>query len=136
MSLTHPSTVSRVLSRPDLIGPNAGGMPRRESTAVVELECDTVILVTARKPNDELFHALKARRDDWSKAEVEDIFRIGDCHAPRQCNNAIFDGHRLAREFDSPHPQYPMPWIRERQIWGSETYPKLGDPRPVVEPTR
>jgi len=38
--------------------------------------------------------------------------------------HAIFDGHRLAREFDSPHPQYPLPFIRERQVWGHETFPK------------
>src|SRR6476620_10620804 len=55
---------------------------------------------------------------------------IGDCYAPRYLMNAIFDGHRLAREFESPHPQYPLPFIRERQIWGQETYPKLGDARP------
>jgi dimethylamine/trimethylamine dehydrogenase len=46
--------------------------------------------------------------------------------------NAIFDGHRLAREFESLHPQYPLPFIRERQIWGRETYPKLGDARPSL----
>jgi hypothetical protein len=59
--------------------------------------------------------------------------RFGDCHAPRQILNAIFDGHRLAREFDSPHPQYPLPFIRERQVWGHETFPKRGDARPGVE---
>ena len=44
------------------------------------------------------------------------MYRIGDCHAPRQILNAIFDGHRLAREFDSLHPQYPLPFIRERRL--------------------
>jgi len=53
--------------------------------------------------------------------QLKTPYRNGDCHAPRQALNAIFDGHRLAREFDSPHPQYPLPWIRERQVWQAET---------------
>ena len=53
-------------------------------------------------------------------------FRTGDCKAPAQLNQAMWDAHRLAREFDSPHPAYPLPWIRERQLWGGATIPKLG----------
>ena len=32
--------------------------------------------------------------------------------------DSIFDGHRLAREIDSPHPEMPLPFIRERRLWG------------------
>ena len=53
-------------------------------------------------------------------------FRIGDCKAPAQLNQALWDAHRLAREFDSPHPAYPLPWIRERQLWGSADHPQVG----------
>ena len=119
---------------PDLHDPVAGESPRNQSTKTLELPCDAVILVTSRVSNDALYRELKARRGEWAAQEIQDIYRIGDCHAPRQALNAIFDGHRLAREFDSPHPQYPLPWIRERQIWQAETYPKLGDARPNVEP--
>jgi dimethylamine/trimethylamine dehydrogenase len=117
----------------DLTAPVKGGFARRQSTETLELECDSVILVTMRRSNSELYKALKARKSEWAKNGVQAVYRIGDCHAPRQCLNAIFDGHRLAREFESPHPQYPLPWIRERQMRGGETYPKLGDKRPVVE---
>jgi dimethylamine/trimethylamine dehydrogenase len=89
--------------------------------------------VTSRVPNSELYAQLKSRRTEWDRHAVQAIYRIGDCHAPRQILNAIFDGHRLAREFDSPDPQYPLPFIRERQVWGHETFPKLGDARPRVE---
>ncbi len=119
----------------ELLGPNAGGIPRPESKAVMDLPCDSVILVTSRVSNDSLYRELRARRDEWAAEEVQGVYRIGDCHAPRQLHNAIFDGHRLAREFDSPHPQHPLPWIRERQIWGAPTYPALGDERPIVEPS-
>jgi dimethylamine/trimethylamine dehydrogenase len=42
--------------------------------------------------------------------------------------DAIFDGHRIAREFESANPERPKSMIRERQVWGQEVYPKLGDP--------
>ena len=110
-----------------------GKWGRIRSNDLVRLDCDALVLVTTRVPNTELYDGLKARRGEWKDFDIEDVYRIGDCHAPRHITNAIFDGHRLAREFDSPHPQYPLPFIRERQIWGAETYPKLGDARPAVE---
>ena len=116
-----------------LTEPEAGHLPRREGTDTLVLDCDALVLVTSRVPNSDLFAELKRRKAEWAENDIQDIFRVGDCYTPRQITNAIFDGHRLAREFDSPHPQYPLPWIRERQLWGAETIPALGDPRPHVE---
>jgi dimethylamine/trimethylamine dehydrogenase len=31
-------------------------------------------------------------------------------------SEAIFDGHRLAREFDGPDPSIPPPFDREREL--------------------
>jgi dimethylamine/trimethylamine dehydrogenase len=45
---------------------------------------------------------------------VEALYRIGDCVAPRVAAEAIFDGHRLAREIDSENPAVPLPYRRER----------------------
>ena len=42
------------------------------------------------------------------------LHRIGDCVAPRLLADAIWDGHRLAREIDSPDPAMPLPHLRER----------------------
>lgn len=84
-----------------------------------------MILVTARRPNRALHEALKQRCDEWSKEGVRAIHQAGDCYAPRLIANAIFDGHRLAREFESPDPQRPLPYIRERLLWGQEMLPKL-----------
>ena len=66
-----------------------------------------------------------SRRAEWAAEDIDNIFHTGDCYAPRMIADAIFDGHRLAREFDSDNPQYALPWIRERQLWGQETYPTL-----------
>ena len=35
--------------------------------------------------------------------------------------DCIFDGHRLAREIDSENPAIPLPFIRERRLWGGTT---------------
>src|SRR6202011_332636 len=110
-----------------------GQWGRRPGEMLIDLDCDALVLVTSRVPNGELYNELRQRHGEWQKNEIGAVYRIGDCHAPRQGLNAIFDGHRLAREFDSPHPQYPLPFIRERQVWGHETYPKRGDPRPRAE---
>jgi dimethylamine/trimethylamine dehydrogenase len=110
-----------------------GKWGRRVSDDLVHLDCDALILVTMRVPNGGLYHELYRRRSEWQENDLQAVYRIGDCHVPRHLMNAIFDGHRLAREFESPHPQYPLPFIRERQIWGRETFPKLGDARPRVE---
>jgi dimethylamine/trimethylamine dehydrogenase len=105
--------------------PKSGEYARRAGTEVTELECDSIILCTARNSNDGLFRELKARHAEWAGQEIQAVYQIGDCHAPRLIANCIFDGHRLAREFESEDPQYPLPWIRERQVWGHETFPKL-----------
>jgi dimethylamine/trimethylamine dehydrogenase len=55
------------------------------------------------------------------------VVRSGDCLAPRYLADAIFDGHRIAREFESSNPERPLAIIRERQIFGHEVFPKLGD---------
>ena len=49
-------------------------------------------------------------------AGVEALYRIGDCVAPRLIADAIFDGHRLAREIDSDDPSRPLPYLRERPL--------------------
>jgi dimethylamine/trimethylamine dehydrogenase len=118
---------------PDVNKPSVGEIPRKNNGGEFDLQIDAVILVTSRQSDDELWRALKARKADWAANEIADVLRTGDCKAPAQLNQALWDAHRLAREFDSPHPAYPLPWIRERQLWGGDTIPKLGDPRPSVE---
>ena len=53
----------------------------------------------------------------WRPIPTDDIlavYRIGDCVAPRIVAEAIFDGHRLAREIDAENPAVPLPYRRER----------------------
>lgn len=106
--------------------PNKNGDAlRRMSDEVETVTFDSVVLCTSRKSNNELYDELIKRRDEWEKNEIEAIYRAGDCYAPRFLPDAIFDGHRIGRELESANPQRPLPIIRERQIWGHETFPKL-----------
>lgn len=71
----------------------------REST----LDCGTLVLVTGRLPQDELYHDLTAQ---GTKAT-----RIGDCFAPSSIADAVYSAHRFARGLGEPDP---LPLRRER----------------------
>jgi dimethylamine/trimethylamine dehydrogenase len=80
----------------------------------LELEADAVVLCTQRLSNEELYLELRADEEALRAEGVEALYRIGDCVAPRIIAEAIFDGHRLAREIDSENPAVPLPYRRER----------------------
>jgi len=77
---------------------------------------DAAVLVTQRASDDALYRDLTADPDRLEREGIEAVYRIGDCVAPRLIADAIFDGHRLAREIDSPDPARPLPYLRERPL--------------------
>ena len=68
--------------------------------------------------DDELYRELKSDKDRLAAEGIESLYIIGDAAAPRMIVDSVFDGHRLAREIDSPNPAMPLPFIRERRLWG------------------
>jgi dimethylamine/trimethylamine dehydrogenase len=75
------------------------------------------VLVTQRVSDDTLYAELATEPEQsLRKAGIEGIYRIGDCLSPRLLGDVIFDGHRLAREIDSPDPSVPLPYLRERPL--------------------
>ena len=108
--------------------PRTGQPPRPAGVATETIVCDSVVLCTSRRSDDRLYRALKARKSDWAGRFIDGVFRAGDCLAPRYIADAVFDGHRLAREFDQPNPERPLAIRRERAIWGAVIRPELGDP--------
>jgi dimethylamine/trimethylamine dehydrogenase len=87
-----------------------------EYGAPLELEVDAVVLVTQRLSSEQLYLELVAEPDALTENGIEAVYRVGDCVAPRIVADAIFDGHRLAREIDSENPSVPLPYRRERLV--------------------
>ena len=73
----------------------------------------SVVLVTARNSDDELWRALKARRADWGDAGLKSVRVIGDAEAPAPIAWATYAGHRYARELDEPDAGDKVPFRRE-----------------------
>jgi dimethylamine/trimethylamine dehydrogenase len=80
------------------------------------LAADGVVLVTQQISDEALYLELAGDREALEAAGIVAVYRIGDCVAPRMISEAIFDGHRLAREIDRPDPAHPLPYDRERRI--------------------
>ncbi|MSP83849.1 MAG: NADH:flavin oxidoreductase [Alphaproteobacteria bacterium] len=62
------------------------------------LPCRTFIPVTSREPNDGLYRELAADADRLRQAGIRTLAKIGDCAAPNLIAQAVFAGHRYARE--------------------------------------
>jgi dimethylamine/trimethylamine dehydrogenase len=82
----------------------------------VSWSADTVVLVTQRISDDEVYRTLKSDPEALAAEDVAGVFRAGDCVQPRLIADAIFDGHRLAREIDSEDPSAALPFNRERLV--------------------
>jgi dimethylamine/trimethylamine dehydrogenase len=93
---------------------------RRPHHDELDWSTDAVILVTRREPRTSLYQQLISRTEDLAEAGISAVYRIGDCLSPRQqVADAIFDGHRLAREIEAEDPMTPLPWIREERFIGA-----------------
>src|SRR5262249_13036383 len=79
----------------------------------VNWSADAVVLVTQREPCDTLYREVSADPARVASEEIEHVYRIGDCVAPRLIADCVFDGHRLARETGSDDSSTPLPFIRE-----------------------
>ena len=112
----YPATMVERIDPGHVTAFNMWHEERKEHFAV-----DGVVLVTQRASNDALYHELKADREALTAAGIDELYLIGDASAPRMPPDAIFDGHRLAREIDSPNPAIPLPFIRERRLWGASS---------------
>ena len=64
------------------------------------IEADALIMVTARRPRDALYQALKQQMNGRAQTPFRSLRRIGDCEAPAIIAAAVYAGHRYARELD------------------------------------
>ena len=99
----------------DLVSADAGMV---ELTCVftdrrTEKDCDSLVLISERIPNDKLYHSLQEKSEKLSAAGIKTLKCIGDCLAPSTIAAAVYSGHLAAREFESDQNE-EVPFLRER----------------------
>ncbi len=94
------------------IKPGSVSLLSSNSNQDLEIRADGVVLLTDRLPNDDLYQTLKPAlaRGDLSSLRV-----IGDAEAPNIIAQAIFSGHKAAREFNQTQEDDP-PFLIERVV--------------------
>ena len=78
-----------------------------------EKDCDSLVLISERIPNDELYHSLQEKSENLSEAGIKTLKCIGDCLAPSTIAAAVYSGHLAARELESVQHE-EVPFLRER----------------------
>ncbi len=73
---------------------------------------DSLVLVTGRLPQDALYHQIMREAERVEDAGIQSVTRIGDCLAPSSIADAVFSGHKYAREFGIPNKDDAV--LRER----------------------
>ena len=66
----------------------------------LKLHLDSLVLVTTRQPNDKLYDELIAHMNSDANKTPFSVSKIGDCNAPSIIADAVFAGHKWARELD------------------------------------
>jgi dimethylamine/trimethylamine dehydrogenase len=108
----------RVIHATTITGIDAGSVTGHDRHGEPwSMACDGVVLVTQQVSHDTLYTEL-AGDPALAAAGISGLYRIGDAVAPRLISEAVFDGHRLAREIDTEDPAQPSPFLRERAELG------------------
>ena len=86
---------------------------------VETVDCQSIVMVTERAPERELYDELIARQDAGGLQKISSIQLIGDALAPGTIAAAVYGGHRCAREFGEEIDLDKAPFKREIP-WFSE----------------
>ena len=89
----------------ELVCIHTGRRSRREAASVV--------LVTARLPEDRLLRDLEARQAEWADRGVDTVTAIGDAEAPATIAHAVYAGRRFAEELGARMDRDAVPFRRE-----------------------
>jgi len=73
-----------------------------------QIECSTLVPVTARQPVDQLWHDLMRVQSTWADAGLKTVTRVGDCYAPGLIAAACQAGHGYARAAGATPPPKPL----------------------------
>lgn len=79
------------------LGDGSATLVNNLTGGITKLDAASLVTVTARLPADGLYERL---RDRWQDAGIASLNRIGDCLAPSTIQQAVYSGHKWARELD------------------------------------
>ena len=77
------------------------------------LTADSLVMVTARLPNDGLALELRAAEDRWVEHGLVSVTAVADALAPSTIAAAVWDGRRFAEDLGRPHDRDATPFRRE-----------------------
>lgn len=86
---------------------------RLNSEQLQNIDCDYVVVVTSRKPRNQLYLELNTLEQQNDRTSFPQITRIGDCLAPSTIAAAVYEGHRYAREYGNETNLHHIPFKRE-----------------------
>jgi dimethylamine/trimethylamine dehydrogenase len=95
------------------VGPGGVTLTCQYTGREQHLECEGVLMVTARLPNDALFHELRRDAGALERAGIGSVTALADALAPSTVQAAVYDGHRYAREIEEPVDPDKAPFKRE-----------------------
>ena len=61
-----------------------------------------LVPITARLPDEALWQALGAKREQFLASGGISLSRVGDCKMPGIIAAAVYDGHKIGRELGQP----------------------------------
>ena len=80
--------------------------------AVRSIDCNALVVVGTRRPNDALYRELVADPDRLVDAGITSVRSIGDCRVPGAIVHAVYSGHECARTIDTEGDPEPVLWER------------------------
>lgn len=83
------------------------------SDASMLIDASTVVMVTSRLPNDELYLSLTNSNEHSPNSKIKSILAIGDCACPSTIASAVYEGHKVGQEMDALPVNPDMPFRRE-----------------------
>ncbi len=103
----------------DRIGDHSVQFSCGYSERVISLECERMIMVTSRRPNDDLYLECVNDFGRLMKNGTVEVSRIGDCVAPGTIAAAVYSGHRWARLLQDESIDSELPFARELMDLGA-----------------
>ncbi len=98
------------------VGEGSIDLAHAVTEATETIQCNAVVMVTGRTPNDQLVTELRLAKEGWADAGLRSANAIGDAWLPSTIASAVWLGHRFSRELEED-PEHV--YFRREQVGAS-----------------